>query len=129
MEALYVLVTPARNEAGYIRKTIESVVSQTRRPMRWIIVSDGSTDGTDQIVNEYSAKHQYIRLLRIDGDTERNFGSKVRAIRAGVGLLESLPYEFTGILDADISFGPTYYESVLRRFQENSRLGLCGGTL
>ena len=48
----YVLITPARNEAQFIELTIKAVVAQTIRPIRWIIVSDGSTDGTDEIVRQ-----------------------------------------------------------------------------
>ena len=61
----YVLITPARDEAAFIRKTLETIVSQTVLPLKWVIVSDGSTDGTDEIVKEFSAKHPWIELLRM----------------------------------------------------------------
>jgi glycosyltransferase involved in cell wall biosynthesis len=75
----YVLITPARNEAEYIKLTLESVVAQTIRPLRWVIVSDGSTDGTDEIVNTYAAKHLWIELLRMPERQERHFAGKVLA--------------------------------------------------
>ena len=78
----YVLVTPARNEARFIEATLRSVTTQTALPQRWVIVSDGSTDGTDEIVERYAARHPWIELLRVDG-RNRNFAGKVAAFDAG----------------------------------------------
>jgi biofilm PGA synthesis N-glycosyltransferase PgaC len=69
----YVLITPARDEAKFIEKTIKSVVTQTVLPLKWVIVSDGSTDGTDDIVKRYVAEHPWIELLRMPEREERNF--------------------------------------------------------
>ena len=69
----YVLITPARNEEVFIRQTIESVITQTVLPVKWIIVSDGSTDRTDDIVKEYTTKYQWIELVRMPESTERHF--------------------------------------------------------
>ena len=74
---------PARNEAAYIEKTLESVVAQTVLPVRWVIVSDGSTDGTDDLVKKYAAKHEWIELVRLPERKERHFGGKVMAFNAG----------------------------------------------
>jgi len=123
----YVLITPARNEEAYIEKTIQAVISQTVLPRKWIIVSDGSTDNTDEIVNKYMEKYYFIKLLSIRGDAQRNFGSQVRAINTGYKQLKHKEYEFIGNLDADVSFEPTYYEHVLEKFRENPKLGLAGG--
>ena len=60
----YVLITPARNEAQFIELTIKSVMAQTVLPLKWIIVSDGSTDGTDDIVRKYVADHPWVELVR-----------------------------------------------------------------
>ena len=75
----YVLVTPARNEAAFIEKTIQSVVAQTIRPVRWAIVSDGSTDGTDEIVARYAKEHPWIELVQRPVRKERHFAGKVPA--------------------------------------------------
>ncbi len=123
----YVLITPARNEDAYIEKTIQSVIKQTIPPLKWVIVSDGSTDRTDEIVKGYLKKHKFIQLLRREGDNRRNFGSQVRAINAGYNLMQGLEYDFIGNLDADVSFGDDYYETLLKRFIDNTRLGLAGG--
>jgi len=123
----YVLITPARNEEAYIERTIESVISQTILPKRWVIVSDGSTDRTDEIVGDYVARCDFIQLLRVAGDENRNFGSKVNAFNAGYKQLEGIDYDFIGIVDADVSFDSDYYENVLARFEQNPKLGIAGG--
>ena len=123
----YALITPAHNERAYIEKTIQSVISQTVLPTKWVIVSDGSTDGTDGIVAKYAAKHGFIQLVRIDRDPTRNFGSAIRAINTGYEQLEGIKYDFIGNLDADVVLHRDYYESILDRFQANPKLGVAGG--
>jgi glycosyltransferase involved in cell wall biosynthesis len=123
---LYVLVTPARNEARFIGLTLESVVRQTRRPARWVVVSDGSTDGTDDIVAAYAQANPWIQLLRMPERRERDFAGKVRAFRAGCAALADVPYQFIGALDADISFDEDYFAFLLSRIEANPRLGLVG---
>ena len=62
---VYVVITPARNEAEFIEGAIQSMVAQTMRPAKWVIVSDGSTDGTDDIVKKHAAQHDWIELVRM----------------------------------------------------------------
>src|SRR3984885_6411659 len=97
----YVLITPARNEAQFIELCLQSVVSQTVRPVRWVIVSDGSTDGTDEIVGRYAAENTWIELVRMPERRERNFAGKVYAFNAGYEKLQGLEYEVIGSLDGD----------------------------
>lgn len=123
----YVLFTAARNEEAYIEKTIQSVIGQTLLPVKWVIVSDGSTDRTDEIVKRYADSHSFISLLRRSADQERNYGSKVRALNVAYEQLTSLEYDFLGNLDADVSFAPTYYEEALSKFDINEHLGVVGG--
>jgi biofilm PGA synthesis N-glycosyltransferase PgaC len=123
----YVLITPARNEEAFIEKTIQAVIAQTVLPKKWVIVSDGSVDRTDEIVNQYAEKHDFILLVRRSGDQKRNFGSKAKAFEFGYERLKDLEFDFIGNLDADVSFNSTYYESILSRFQDNKRLGVAGG--
>ena len=122
----YILITPARNEADLIRVTLESMVRQVAKPLRWVIVSDGSTDGTDEIVREYAAHHPWIELLRMPDRSERHFAGKVRAFAAGYDSVKGLSYDAIGSLDADISFDPQYFAFLLARLEENPRLGLVG---
>ena len=129
MDQKYVLITPARNEAAYIEQTIISVVNQTLRPVKHIIVSDGSTDDTDVIAKQYASRYDFIDFLRREGDKKANFKSKVFAFNSGVELLQGIPYTFIGNLDADISFGPNYFENILKKFNEFPKLGIAGGQI
>ncbi|MGC9195921.1 MAG: glycosyltransferase family 2 protein [Syntrophobacteraceae bacterium] len=126
MRYSYVLVTPAKNEEDYIEGVIRSVASQSIAPSKWIIVSDGSTDRTDQIVRAYAQDLDFIQFIRIDENRGRNFAAKVGAFDAGRRLLAGLDYDIIGNLDADISFEPDYFEYLLEKFAENPRLGVAG---
>src|SRR5512135_3271513 len=124
----YVLLTSARNEERYIKYSIDSILAQTLLPKKWIIISDGSKDGTDDIVLACSKAHSFIEFIRRDHDTKRaDFASKVFAIGEGYKRLKGVDYNYLGILDADISFGVDYYSKILSRFHENRKLGIAGG--
>jgi glycosyltransferase involved in cell wall biosynthesis len=123
---IYVLVTPARNEAEFIESTIQSVVAQTAPPAKWVIVSDGSTDGTDEIVRRYAAEHPWIELVRTPERKERHFSGKVYAFNAGYARLDGVDYDVIGSLDADITFDPEYFAFLLGKLVENPALGLVG---
>ncbi len=122
----YVLITPARDEAQFIERTIVSVLRQVVRPAKWIIVSDGSTDGTDQIVERYAANEDWIELLRIPPRSNRNFAGKVAAFKAGYAKLAQVQYDVIGNLDGDVSFHEDYIPFLLRKFAENPSLGVAG---
>jgi len=122
----YVLVTPARNEAEFIERTIQSVVVQTVRPLKWVIVSDGSTDGTDEIVKKYAGEHAWIELVRAPERTERHFAGKVHAFNAGYARLKDLSYDVIGSLDGDVSFDEEYFAFLLGKLAEDLALGLVG---
>ena len=122
----YVLVTPARNEAAFIEMTIKSVIAQTALPVKWVIVSDGSTDGTDEIVQKYLADHHWIELVRLPERAQRNFAGKVAAFNVGYGKVAGLHYDVIGNLDADVSFEPDYLAFLMSKFAENPRLGVAG---
>jgi biofilm PGA synthesis N-glycosyltransferase PgaC len=122
----YVLITPARNEAAFIELTIKSVVAQTVRPAKWVIVSDGSTDGTDAIVSKYAAENPWIELIQMSQRRERHFAGKVYAFNAGYAAMKNVEYEMIGSLDADISFDEDYFSYLLRKLAEDPTLGLVG---
>jgi glycosyltransferase involved in cell wall biosynthesis len=129
MRPAYALVTAARNEEQYIRNTLQSVVEQTLPPKVWVIVSDGSTDRTDDIVREYIAGSGFIRLVRIDNRAERDFSSKVFALHAGYNDVTDLAVDYVGFIDADVALPGNYYEQLLARFAAHPRLGLAGGAI
>jgi glycosyltransferase involved in cell wall biosynthesis len=103
------------------------VLAQTRLPERWVIVSDGSVDRTDEIVQSYAAANDWVRFLRMVRAPGRSFGSKVRALQAGGQLLEGVSSDFVGNLDADVSLEPFYFEKLMARFHERPTLGIAGG--
>lgn len=122
----YVLITPARNEADHIGKTIEAVASQSRLPAKWVIVSDGSTDGTDDIVQEYSRRYDWIGFLRMPEHRDRQFAAKVQAFNAGYRAVQETRYDIIGNLDADITFDREYFEFLIGKFAEDPMLGVAG---
>jgi glycosyltransferase involved in cell wall biosynthesis len=128
-EDSYVLVSAAYNEGKYIENTILSVISQDVRPALWIIVSDGSTDETDAIVEKFAVLNEFIRLHRMTEDHPRNFAAQVHAINVGIGQIQKERFGFIGNLDADITIEPSYFRLLLGKFRQNPRLGLAGGAI
>ena len=122
----YVLITPARNEATFIELTIKSVVAQTIQPARWVIVSDGSTDGTDAIVSRYAAEYPWLVLVRMPARAERHFAGKVHAFNAGLAAIQDADYDVIASLDADISLDPEHFAFLLGKLAADPRLGLVG---
>jgi poly-beta-1,6-N-acetyl-D-glucosamine synthase len=122
----YVLITPARNEERFIEKLIQSMVSQTVLPAKWVIVNDGSTDATGDIVGKYLEKHGWIELLNLPAHRDRSFAGKVHAFNAGFERVKGLEYEVIGNLDSDVSFEPDYCEFLLTQFQQDLTLGVAG---
>jgi poly-beta-1,6-N-acetyl-D-glucosamine synthase len=122
----YVIVTPARNEATFIEALIRSVVDQTVLPMRWAIVSDGSTDRTDEIVQRYAARYPWIHLVQVPDRGVRHFAGKVHAFNKGLAAVKDLRYEAIACLDADLTFDPDYFAFLLSRLAADPALGLVG---
>jgi poly-beta-1,6-N-acetyl-D-glucosamine synthase len=124
----YALVTAARDEANYIRYALESVVNQTKHPVRWVIVDDASRDSTAAIVEDYGTRYSFIRLVRLSaGGSERNFARKAQAFGRGIAELDGCSYDYVGNLDADISLDPGYYSAILAAFEHDATLGVAGG--
>jgi glycosyltransferase involved in cell wall biosynthesis len=122
----YVLITPAKNEEKSINETIKSVISQTHLPNKWIIVSDGSTDRTDDIVKAYLPDYPWMDLVRMPEHGDRHFAAKVDCFYAGYERMKELPYEVIGNLDSDISFDRDYFEFLIDKFSDDPDLGVAG---
>jgi glycosyltransferase involved in cell wall biosynthesis len=122
----YVLITPARNEEAFIEKTMESMVHQTVLPVKWVIVDDGSTDRTAEIVENYAKRYPWIELIRRPPRKDRNFAGKVYSFNDGFERIQGLDFGLVGNLDADISFAPDHFEFLLGKFVEDSALGVAG---
>jgi glycosyltransferase involved in cell wall biosynthesis len=123
----YCLMTAAYNEQDNIGRTIEAVLAQTWLPKRWVIVSDASTDKTDEIIKSYADKHPFIVFLKMTREPGRSFGQKVTALRSASKLLDDVSAAFVGNLDADITLAPDYFETLLHCFDRDPSLGLAGG--
>ena len=116
-----------KDEDAFIGETIASVVGQSLLPLQWVVVSDGSTDRTEEIVRAAAAQHPWIRLVCLSPRAERSFAAVVHATEAGVRALTVTEYQYIGLLDSDVRFGPDYFENVIERFEAYPRLGLGGG--
>jgi len=122
----YILITSARNEEKFIEGTIQSVVAQTLLPERWVIVDDGSTDRTAEMVERYAKSHPWIELVRRPQRQDRNFAAKAHAVNAALERVRSLRFEVIGNLDADVSFEPGYMAFVMEKFSADPELGVAG---
>lgn len=125
----FVLVTPVKDEEKLIGQTIESVVAQSATPKEWVIVSDGSTDRTNDIIREWAKNHSWIRLLALKPRPGRSFAAVVHNTEAGIRHLECKDYAFLGLLDSDVTFQSDYFEQLIRRFDAEPALGLAGGVV
>lgn len=125
----YVLMTAAHNEEKYIAQTIESILAQNVRPIRWVIVSDNSSDRTDTIVSDYARNVDFITLLRVTRQPGRDFGSKGNALRAGYQLVKDNDFEFIGNVDADITVDANYFAELMARCGNDASLGIVGGAI
>lgn len=129
----YLLITPARNEGVYVRKTCESVVNQTVLPSLWMIVDDGSTDDTRAIADEYAARYGFIRVIDAsrskDGDSDGRLsrGLDAVAFNDALATVDRTVFDYLGKLDADVEFQPDYYERLFVEFDNDERLGICSG--
>lgn len=125
----YVVISPVKNEAEFIKLTLDSMIQQTIRPEAWIIVNDASKDETEPIVRSYAENYEWIRLVNRPGDAVRKRGKGVvEAFYAGYAAIAE-EYDFIVKLDGDLSFEPTYFESILQEFEKDARLGIGGGAL
>ena len=125
----YLIVSPCRNEAAYMRRTLDSMVAQTEHPTLWMIVDDGSTDETPAILAEYAAKHDWIKIVAKPDRGHRAVGPGV--IEAFYFGLETVPdleiFEHIGKLDLDLALPPRYFEILLDRMEADPRIGTCSG--
>ncbi len=123
----YVVITPARNEEKYIGFTIRSMLNQTIQPSLWIIVDDGSSDATANIVADAASGCDWIKLVRNNPSSGRGPGRNVVfAFNRGISEIDR-QYDFLVKFDADLQFEPDYFEKLLQKFTEDPQLGIGGG--
>ena len=128
MDDSYLLISPCRNEADFMVNTLESVVSQSLMPTKWIIVDDGSTDGTPEILRQYSEQYDFIQIVTRDNRGHRSVGPGViEAFYAGLETVDLNDYQYVCKLDLDLILPPSYFERMVGRMDNNPRLGTCSG--
>ncbi|MEW6251304.1 MAG: glycosyltransferase family A protein [Planctomycetota bacterium] len=122
------VISPVRNEAAYLQRTIDAVVAQTVRPTLWLIVDDGSTDETPQIAARAAEQHAWIRLhRRPDRGTRQVGGGVIEAFNDGLRQFALDEFDYLCKLDGDLEFSPTYLERMYARFAAEPRLGTASG--
>jgi poly-beta-1,6-N-acetyl-D-glucosamine synthase len=122
------VISPCRDEGAYLRVAIESVLEQSVRPTLWVLVDDGSTDETPAILEEYAARHSFMRVVRRSDRGERSVGpGVVEAFYAGLASVELDQFEFLCKLDLDLRLPPRYFETLMERMRADPRLGTCSG--
>lgn len=126
----YVIITPVRDEEEYIEGTIKSVCAQTVRPTEWVIVNDGSSDRTGEVIDRYALEHPWIRTVHRENRGFRKSGGGVmEAFYEGYKVLEPKDWDFLVKLDADLSFDTDYFEKCFERFRRDPELGIGGGEI
>jgi poly-beta-1,6-N-acetyl-D-glucosamine synthase len=126
----YVVITPSRNEEQYLPKTIAAMVSQTLRPQKWIIVNDGSTDRTGEIIDQAAREHGWIKTVhRADRGYRKAGGGVIEAFYDGYPLPGEESWDYIVKLDGDLSFAPSYFADCVAHFRRDEKLGIGGGTI
>ena len=124
----YVLISPVKDEENYIASTIESVLSQSILPEKWIIVDDGSSDNTKDVIEKYCGEFSWVKLICLKRDRERMPGPAViNAFNVGYDEVKSEQFEYIVKLDGDLKFGMDYFENLIKKFMENRLLGIASG--
>ena len=126
----YVIITPVRDEEQYLEATIASVAGQTAPPSEWVIVNDGSTDGTGRIIDQYAAQFPWIHAVhRPNRGYRKAGGGVIEAFNAGYNALQCDDWDFIVKLDGDLTFAPDYFEKCFEHFSRESDLGIGGGEI
>jgi biofilm PGA synthesis N-glycosyltransferase PgaC len=128
MDDSYLLISPCRNEAEFMVNTLDSVVNQSVPPAKWIIVDDGSTDTTPEILQRYSDQYDFIQIVTRENRGHRSVGPGViEAFYAGLAVVGLNDYQFVCKLDLDLDLPARYFEILMQRMNENKRIGTCSG--
>jgi len=122
------IVSPVRDEARYVRSTLDAMLAQTVQPQEWLFVDDGSSDDTRSIIESYADRHSWIRVIRREDRGFRQLGSGVvAAFNYGRERLHTADYRYIAKLDGDMSFTPRYLEIMLARLDNDPALAAVSG--
>src|SRR5204862_6497117 len=123
----YAVLTPARDEAAELPRLARCLAEQTVPPAVWVVVENGSADGTSAVARALAEEHDWIRVVAAPPGPPRLRGAPVvRALHAGVDALDG-PLDFVAKVDADVSLGPDYFARLLEAFAADAELGLVSG--
>jgi len=124
----YVLISPCRDEARHMRRTLDSVAAQTVAPALWVVIDDGSTDATPDILEEYARRLPYLKVVRRENRGRRSVGPGVmEAFHAGLETVNLDHFEYLCKLDLDLVLPARYFELLIARMEANPRLGTTSG--
>ncbi len=126
--ARYALITPVRDEEKYVGTMINSILAQQIPPAKWVIVDDGSTDGTAAILDSYARRFGFIELIRLPMRDRRMAGGE-GAIPTALRKVNLSEFDFLMRFDADLVFRADYIASLLKEFDRDPTLGIAGGGL
>jgi len=130
MNRSYVIITPVRDEERYIEATLRSVCDQTITPVEWVIVNDGSSDRTGDIIDRYAEKYPWIHAVhRVNRGFRKSGGGVMEAFYDGYNTLQSREWDFIVKLDGDLTFAPEYFEKCFEHFRQEPKLGIGGGEI
>lgn len=125
----FVIITPVRNEDQYISTTMKSMITQTLLPLEWIIVNDGSTDNTENIINDLMKGKSFIKYIGLKDRGWRKPGKGViESFYEGFTKIETKNYDILAKFDGDLEFPPYTLEKISTAFSKDPKLGITGGT-
>lgn len=128
MKQNYVLISPCRNEADFMRQTLDTIIAQSIRPAKWVIVDDGSTDDTPKILKEYASIHNWIKIVTRSDRGHRAVGPGViDAFYTGYETIDPDDYDYLCKLDLDLRLPPRYFEILMQRMNAQPRIATCSG--
>ena len=124
----YLLISPCRDEAQHLRRTLDSVAAQSVQPAAWVIVDDGSTDETPAILDEYVRQLPFLRVLRRTDRGRRQVGPGViEAFYAGLETVRLEDFDYLCKLDMDLDLPVRYFELLMQRAESDPRIGTTSG--
>jgi glycosyltransferase involved in cell wall biosynthesis len=125
----YSIITPTKNEGGFIEETIKSVINQQSLPLEWMIMDDDSTDNTQEIINKYAPHYPFIKYKKLNQfrNELKNRGGRVAAIINYADSLRTQKTDAIVKIDADTSFDKDFFTNMMNEFEKNPSLGIASG--
>ena len=123
----YILISPCKNEAAYMEKTLQTIRDQSVLPVQWVIVDDGSTDNSVALIQKYAAEMPFIKVVSRPPSERKVGGGVIDAFNTGLAAVDVEDYDYLCKLDMDLDLPPLYFETLLQRMEADPRLGTASG--